>query len=76
MNISVVWKVVLASFIVIKEGLVWEVDNSEKTKISTYPWVGWGENYLLPKEIFEYLNANGIYTLNQVVDLARKNIWA
>jgi len=64
----------MASFNVIEHGLAWKVGSSEKVRIVVGPWVGCGPNYLLPPILVEFLNANGKYTLNQVVDLGSTSI--
>jgi len=66
----------MASFNVIEHGLAWKVGSSERVRIVVRPWVGCSTNYLLPLVLVEFLNANGKYTLNQVVDLGSTSIWA
>ena len=38
--------------------------------------MGYGEDYLMPQDIIEFLNANGRHSLNQVVDSVITSIWA
>jgi len=44
---SVIWKVVVSSFHVIRDGLAWSVGNGQRVKTGEDPWVGCDQQHLL-----------------------------
>lgn len=50
-----IWKEVLASFRVIKKGLLWKIGNGEQLPIGVDRWVSCGKSYLLPTNMVMFL---------------------
>jgi len=46
---SIIWKVVVSSFLVIGEKLIWDIGNGRKLRIGEDPWVGCVHQHLLPE---------------------------
>jgi hypothetical protein len=73
-NCSIIWKVVIKSFHVIRDRLAWKVGTSDKLHIGSNPWLGSGPAHSLSQELLDHLHTRGIYKLNQIVEPGSTNI--
>lgn len=66
---------IVDSFRFIKAKLAWNIGNGEKFIIGLDPWVGCNEGYELPRDLFVFLNNQGIFSLNQVANVEASSMW-
>jgi hypothetical protein len=71
----VIWKVVVFSFLLIGNWLVWKVKNETRMRLGEDPWFGCGENYVLSRNMVSSLEMGGIIFLFQVADLDSTTVW-
>jgi len=74
-NCSITWKDTLKSFGVVGYGLPWCIGDGTKFCIREDPWKGSEGHHLLSPELIQFLEEQGLFHLNQVVDPAQNSIW-
>jgi len=66
-GVSVIWKVILKSMEVIRQGLAWKLDNGLQLHIGLDPQPGSENTHTLPQNLSESLAQENIHSLYQVV---------
>lgn len=69
------WKYLVKSFEVISDCLARKVGNGKQMRLGMDPQLASGLNHLLPIEVREALEDQGISHLSHVVDPDRTNLW-
>lgn len=67
-GMSIIWKFVLKSLDIIREGITWKIQSSSAVKIGQEPWIGYGDAYRLPMDIRNHLSKMNITLINHIVD--------
>jgi hypothetical protein len=73
-NCTIIWKELIHSFSVIGEGLAWRIGKGTKVRIKADLWPSSGINHILPDDLVQLLNENGLYYLSQISDQVRSSI--
>ena len=68
-GISIFWKVVLCSFDLIGQFLVWKVGNGAEVRIGMDPWVGYKWRHSLSSSMIDKLHYAGFYFLKDIACL-------
>ena len=55
--------------------LAWNVGNETSIRVGLDPWLGSGIQHILPPNIREHLEDQGILYLNQVADPSQTSLW-
>ena len=63
---SICWKVVLWSFDLIGNYLIWKVGNGANVRIGMDPWVGCKWRHILPLSLVDKLHSAGLYFLKDI----------
>jgi len=69
-NISNIWKVVLQSLPLLREGITWRIRNGNSVRIGVDPWVGYGISHRLSEDLITHLHNRGITHMNQIGESA------
>lgn len=72
---SIIQKEVIASFPLIKEGLSQRISHGQKVRVGFGLWFSCGNAYSLPQGLVEHLHRSGQFTLNQLMDQGRTDLW-
>lgn len=67
-GISVVWRAILNTIPIIRDGLLWKIGNGASVRIGIDPWTRSGNSYQLPPDLINYLNNRGIRYIGQLGD--------
>jgi hypothetical protein len=73
-NCSIIWKAIIKSFHVIRDGLAWKIRKGEKLRLGSDPWPGSGTAHTLSQELQDHLHAQGLYKISQIVDPSTTDI--
>ena len=65
-SMSICWKVVLWSFDIIGNNLVWKIGNGADVRLEMDPWVGCKWRHLLPFPLVEKLHYLGVFSLKYI----------
>ena len=60
-GVSVIWKAVVMSFLVIETNLAWNIDNGRSLRIGEDPWIGCDNRHLLLNRMVAALQEMGSY---------------
>ena len=63
---SICWKVVLWSFDIIGNNLVWKIGNGVEVHLGLNPWVGCKWRHVLPQNLIEKLHSVGVFSLQDI----------
>eukprot|EP00253_Pinus_taeda_P016909 PITA_16909 len=55
-GILVIWRAILNSISIIKDGLLWKIGNGASIRISIDPWIGSGNSHILPVGLIQHIN--------------------
>lgn len=69
------WKAIIKSFHLIEDHLAWNVGDGTSVRIGLDPGLRSGIQHILPPNIRERLEEQGIQYLNQVADPGHSTIW-
>eukprot|EP00253_Pinus_taeda_P003164 PITA_03164 len=65
---SIIWKAVLTSLPLIRDGLTWQIHQGSAVSIGVDPWIGCGNAHKLSAEMIELLVNQGISHLSHIID--------
>eukprot|EP00253_Pinus_taeda_P002467 PITA_02467 len=68
-NVSSIWKAVINTIPLLREGLTWRIREGNSVRIGQDPWVGCGNAHRLPIDLISHLNDRGITHIAHVGDL-------
>jgi len=69
-NISIIWKAVISTLPLLREGLTWRIKAGNAVRIGQDPWVGCGNTHRLSAGLIRHLNDRGITNIMHIGDLA------
>lgn len=72
-GMSSVWKDLIHSLPLIRDNLVWKINDKSLTQIGLDPWIGSGGRYLLSQDLIRYLHSQEIRVFSHIVD--QWNTW-
>ena len=67
-NISNIWKVVVNALPLLRQGIMWRINEGNDVHIGTDPWVGCGNAHRLPVDLIRFLNSRGITHIKHIGD--------
>eukprot|EP01018_Ginkgo_biloba_P002192 Gb_33330 [translate_table: standard] len=73
--VSIVWKVIVLAFPLVRKWLVWSVGNENRMRIGVDPWAGCGGVFRLYENLVNSLHGKGIYFLHQAADPILTSEW-
>lgn len=73
-NISIIWKVVLNTKELIRNGLTWRIRSGAQVRLGVDPWVRCGNAHRLSEELRTYLIEQGITHVCHIVDNAHSTL--
>eukprot|EP00253_Pinus_taeda_P030204 PITA_30204 len=68
LNISSIWKAVVNTIPLLRDGLTWRIREGNSVRIGKDPWVGCGNAHRLPIELIEHLKVRGITHIAHIGD--------
>eukprot|EP00253_Pinus_taeda_P008270 PITA_08270 len=71
LNISSIWKAVVNTIPLLRDGLTWRIREGNSVRIGKDPWVGCGNAHRLPNEVIDHLKVRGITHIAHIGDLER-----
>eukprot|EP00253_Pinus_taeda_P008617 PITA_08617 len=74
-GISVIWKAMLNSMPLIRDGLTWRIQASTSVRIELDPWIGGGNAHNLPEELNILLANLGITHISHVTFMERSTLF-
>lgn len=72
-NISNIWKGVLRSLPLLREGITWRIKSGQSVRIGKDPWVGCVNIHRLSEGLIRHLHSRGITHINQIGDGENSN---
>jgi len=73
---SSIWKALIHSFPLIRDNLVWRINDGSLGRIGLDPWIGSGGRYILSRELIRLLNAREIKVFADIADQQRTDIFS
>lgn len=67
-NISNIWKDVLHSLPLLREGITWRIKEGNEVRIGMDPWVGCGNTHRLSEGLLRHLHSRGIMHIKHISD--------
>lgn len=67
-SISIIWKVVLNSLPLIRDGITWKIHSGSSVRIGFDPWIGSGNSHRLPQELIMIINNVDITNIDHILD--------
>eukprot|EP00253_Pinus_taeda_P026585 PITA_26585 len=74
-GISSIWKALLNSLPLIRDNLVWRVNDGSLARIGMDPWPGCGGRHILPDDLIQHLHSQVIRVLADIVDPQNSSIF-
>eukprot|EP00253_Pinus_taeda_P019711 PITA_19711 len=74
-GISSVWKALLNSLPLIKDNLVWRVNDGSLARIGMDPWPGCGGRHILPEDLIQQLHSQAIRVLEDIANPQNSSIF-
>jgi len=75
-GISSVWKALLHSFPLIRQNLVWRINDGSLARIGLDPWNGSNGRHLLSRKLIQHLHSHEIKVLANIADTLNSTIFA
>eukprot|EP00253_Pinus_taeda_P006377 PITA_06377 len=75
-GISSVWKALLHSLPIIRDNLVWRINDGSRARLGLDPWIGSGGSHILSQDLIRYLHSWEIKVFSQIVDQQNTGIFA
>eukprot|EP00253_Pinus_taeda_P012843 PITA_12843 len=73
---SSIWKALIHSLPLIRDNLVWRINDGSLGRIGLDPWIGSGGRYILSRELIRLLNAREIKVFADIADQQRTDIFS
>lgn len=70
LNISNIWKAVLLSLPLLREGITWRIKSGQHVRLGMDPWVGCGNMHKLSDDLIIHLHNRGLTHICHIGDIA------
>jgi len=67
-GISSVWKALLHSLPLIRDNLIWRINNGPSARIGIDPWIGSGGRHRLTRDLIQHIHAQDIKVIANIAD--------
>ena len=67
-GISSVWKALLHAIPLIRDNLIWKINDGTQARIGLDPWNGSGGRHILPEALIRHLHSQGIRFIADIAD--------
>lgn len=74
-GISSVWKALLHSLPLIRDNLVWRINDGSLARIVLDPWIGSGGRHIVSQDLIRYHHSREIKVFSQIADQQNSGIF-
>lgn len=67
-NISNIWKAAMNELPLLRQGIMWRINEGNVVHVGTDPWVGYDNAHKLPEDLIRFLNNMGITHIKHIGD--------